>query len=198
MLVRLGIWLILTLGLAASARAAPPAITGFTPQTGTIGTLVKIVGVGLDSTVAVRFNGTLAESIRIISSTHIKAVVPRRATSGPITISGPSGEFESEIPFLVEPAGGIRLAFARPRPNPSRGAVAWRFSLGRPGSVCLAIFNVRGNRVRTICRDYALPGVQELRWDGRDASGSRLPAGVYCGSLDAEGARVAQCVTLVR
>lgn len=194
---RLRVLLLVTLAAALPARASPPAVTGFTPQNGTVGTLVKIVGFSLDSVTTVRFNGVESESVGIISSTHIKALVPRRATSGPVEVSGHNGRFETDVPFLVEPPGGIRLAFSRPRPNPARGGVAWRFSLMDPGRVRLAIYSVRGYHVRTLFGDFAFPGVQELRWDGRDRSGARVPAGVYCGRLEAAGRSARQCVTLV-
>ena len=65
---------------------AAPVITGFTPPEGPPGTLVKIVGRGLDALEAVRFNGVEAD-YRVVSETHIKAVVPAAATSGPLVVA---------------------------------------------------------------------------------------------------------------
>ncbi len=183
--------------IATPVLAEGPSLTGFTPQVGTVGSLVKIIGANLESVTSVQFNGLESDSVHIISSTHIKVVVPRRATSGPITVAGPNGTSESAFAFLVEPAGGIRLAFSAPRPNPSRGEVAWRFSLSRPGRTCLTVFNLRGARVSRSCLDFAFSGVQELIWDGRDPSKRAVPSGVYFGRLESGGWSETRQVTLV-
>jgi hypothetical protein len=77
-------------------------------------------------------------------------------------------------------AGGLRLA--APRPNPSAGgaSMALRFELATGGPVTARVLDVHGRLVRTLARDLACPvGPSELRWDGRDAGGTAVPAGLY-------------------
>jgi hypothetical protein len=68
-------------------------------------------------------------------------------------------------------------------PNPVTESARIRFSLPAAGHARLDLFGVDGTRVRTLV-DAALPaGPGQAVWDGRDASGRRVPAGVYLFSL---------------
>lgn len=74
-----------------------------------------------------------------------------------------------------------------PAPNPVRGAMTIRFQLHAAAPVDLAVFDVRGRRVRVITEaDYA-PGPHDLPWDGRDERGHQAASGLYYLRLRAEG-----------
>ena len=80
------------------------AITSFTPITGPVGTAVAISGAGFDPNLAgntVRFNG---EQAVIVSggATLLNAIVPPRATTGPITVTNFRGTATSATPFTVQ------------------------------------------------------------------------------------------------
>ncbi len=65
-----------------------PALTGFSPTSGPVGTLVTITGTGLldgGNNASVTFNGTPA-AISSDTATSIQAAVPTGATSGPISV----------------------------------------------------------------------------------------------------------------
>ncbi len=85
---------------------------------------------------------------------------------------------------LPGPTGPTRLWLAPALPNPSRGQALVRFSLPRPGRVELALFDLRGRRVRTLLRGFRDAGEQEWVVSTRGlARGSyllrlRTPAGV--------------------
>jgi endoglucanase len=74
----------------------------------------------------------------------------------------------------VEGALGFNIA-----PNPSSQVVTLRFVLARPADVSLAIFDVRGRRVRNIHTGHAAAGVHQSLWDGRDEAGILVAAGTY-------------------
>ncbi|MBD3236055.1 MAG: S8 family serine peptidase [Candidatus Eisenbacteria bacterium] len=69
---------------------------------------------------------------------------------------------------------GMRLACF---PNPSLGRVAFRLpAAGDAGSLeRLMIFDATGRLVRSLAGE----GGRQISWNGRDASGSRVPAGIY-------------------
>jgi hypothetical protein len=83
-------------GAPASAGfgAAAPSITGFSPSSGPVGTSVTINGGGFTGTTAVMFNGT-AGTFTVNSDSQITATVPAGATSGPISVTTPSGSVSS-------------------------------------------------------------------------------------------------------
>jgi hypothetical protein len=84
-------------------------------------------------------------------------------------------------------------------PNPFRAQVDVAFTLGRPGAVDLAVFDVMGRQVRSVARAaWLAAGPQSLRWDGRDAGGREAGAGVYFVRLKTERATWTRAVVRVR
>ncbi|MEP0547150.1 MAG: FG-GAP-like repeat-containing protein [Rhodothermales bacterium] len=69
-------------------------------------------------------------------------------------------------------------------PNPFAERTMIPYHLGQAGPVSLAVYDLLGRRVRTLV-DAARPaGSHTATWDGRDASGRRLSAGVYLYRLE--------------
>ena len=66
----------------ATAPVPPPAVSAVNPKSGTTagGTSVTITGTGFQAGAAVRFGGTAASSVVVVSSTRITAVTPARST----------------------------------------------------------------------------------------------------------------------
>jgi hypothetical protein len=88
----------------AVATSAPfsilPKITGFSPQSGAVGTSVTITGSALTGALFVRFNGTVA-TFTIDSYTQITATVPAGATTGRIIVRTAGGMTRSAQDFTV-------------------------------------------------------------------------------------------------
>ncbi|HJQ96981.1 MAG TPA: FlgD immunoglobulin-like domain containing protein, partial [Candidatus Polarisedimenticolaceae bacterium] len=75
------------------------------------------------------------------------------------------------------------------RPNPSSGLTHFSFSLASRGRARLGVYDLLGRRVATLV-DADLPGgVHAAVWNGRDATGARVPSGVYLADLQAGGER---------
>ncbi len=81
---------------------APPTLTGFSPASGPVGTIVTLAGTGLSGATAVAFNGTSAQ-FTVVSDTKITATVPAGATSGAISVTTPGGTVQSATAFTVTP-----------------------------------------------------------------------------------------------
>jgi len=83
--------------------------------------------------------------------------------------------------------------------NPFRAGGMLRFALERPGHAVLAIYDLQGREVRRLVDASSLSaGPHAASWDGRDAQGLRLPAGIYFGKLTADGKEDARKLVLVR
>ncbi|MGH2518660.1 MAG: IPT/TIG domain-containing protein, partial [Chloroflexota bacterium] len=80
---------------------APPAISGFSPTSGPVGTVLTLTGTGFTGATSVRFNGTAATAYTVASATRITATVPAGATSGPISVTTPNGSATSAASFTV-------------------------------------------------------------------------------------------------
>ncbi len=64
-------------------------------------------------------------------------------------------------------------------PNPFNTTTHLRFHLPQAASVHLAIYNVQGQRVRTLVDAPLHAGIHQMRWDGRDERGHSAATGPY-------------------
>jgi hypothetical protein len=65
-------------------------------------------------------------------------------------------------------------------PNPFNPTTTLRYDVPRPGTkVEIVVYNIRGQRVRTLVSEMRAPGVYQTEWNGLDESGSPVASGVY-------------------
>ena len=69
-------------------------------------------------------------------------------------------------------------------PNPFNPTTTIRFSLAEESAVFLAVYDLRGRRVRNLVNEPRLPGTYTVVWDGTDDSGQIVASGVYLYSLE--------------
>lgn len=81
--------------------AARPAVNGFLPLAGPVGTSVAIVGTGFTAGATVAFGGSAAASVTFVAATQLNAMVPAGAASGPITVTTAAGSATSAASFTV-------------------------------------------------------------------------------------------------
>ena len=70
-------------------------------------------------------------------------------------------------------------------PNPFNSQTMIRFALPEREEVELAVYNLMGQKVRTLIGGVRKAGTYTVRWDGRDESGRGLASGVYLYRLQA-------------
>jgi hypothetical protein len=85
--------------------------------------------------------------------------------------------------------GARGLATLTCAPSPFVGAARLSFTLSRTGPADLRIYALDGREVRVLVHESAAPGTHVTVWDGRDAHGARVPAGVYFARLLTPDAR---------
>ena len=74
-----------------------------------------------------------------------------------------------------------------PTPNPSSGRAQFELILPAAGEVRLTLVDVTG-RLIAVAHDGRLEaGRQRIVWDGRDAQGGALSAGIYYARLQVDG-----------
>ena len=96
---------------AGSVRSRTPftvtySLTGFTPSSGPVGTVVTMKGVGFTNPSTVKFHGVSPVNATFVSSSQLKATVPAGATTGTITVirsTGTPSTTESAASFTVTP-----------------------------------------------------------------------------------------------
>lgn len=68
-------------------------------------------------------------------------------------------------------------------PNPSRSLTVLHLESGAAGHRELVVTDVLGRAVRRLADGWFAAGRRDVAWDGRDDSGTRVPAGVYFAEL---------------
>jgi hypothetical protein len=98
------------------------------------------------------------------------------------------------------PYAGIRAArLLANAPNPFNPRTQLRWAQTRPGRAGLALYDLRGRRVREFDAGFRDPGEHFLMWDATDRRGEAVASGVYLLRLSFDGIESdRRSVTLVR
>jgi hypothetical protein len=64
-------------------------------------------------------------------------------------------------------------------PNPFNNETIIKYTLSKSSHVSLVIYNILGQKVRTLVSEYQKPGVKTVSWDGKDEKGEDLSSGIY-------------------
>ena len=86
-----------------------------------------------------------------------------------------------------EPSLPTRFALFEARPNPVNGLTEIKFALPKDADVEIVLYDARGRVVRELAKGHYNAGYHSVAWDGRDASGNALPAGVYFYRMNVRG-----------
>ena len=72
-----------------------------------------------------------------------------------------------------------KFTLAQNQPNPFNPQTRVGFSLPTASAVTIEIFNIAGQKVKTLIDGYYEAGEHYVTWDGRDQSGTRTASGIY-------------------
>jgi len=64
-------------------------------------------------------------------------------------------------------------------PNPFNGKTSIQFSLAKPGLVKLEVYNLMGQKIRTLVAENREAGNHAVSWDGKNDRGHQVVSGVY-------------------
>ena len=160
--------------------------TGFNPPENSWGQFTFDLTDSTNFTHLITFDGLgFAAALRQADRLHIRHDVAP-FSSGAHTTTGEFGIDNIELTSTligVEPlpasAGVNPIELSAPYPNPTRGAVVCAFETSDASAVHVAIIDAAGRLVRSETLPGAAPGRRTWMWDGLDASGRVMPAGVY-------------------
>jgi hypothetical protein len=93
-------------------------------------------------------------------------------------------------------AGGSRPLAAEP--NPFGPATRISYRVAQAGPVELAVYDPQGRMIRSLVSGESPIGEHAFVWDGRDASGEPVAAGVYIVKLNGAGAASSQKILRLR
>ncbi len=82
-----------------------------------------------------------------------------------------------------EPALPKEYAVTGSHPNPFNPSTTISFTLPRGGDASLTVYNIAGQKVRTLISGFTAAGTHSAMWNGRDDSGRMVSSGVYIAHL---------------
>ncbi|MBN2091033.1 T9SS type A sorting domain-containing protein, partial [candidate division KSB1 bacterium] len=91
-----------------------------------------------------------------------------------IKVTAVEGEILSLGPRMPE-----SHAVVKNYPNPFNPETTVEYYLPKDGVVELAIYNMLGQKVRTVVNDFRLAGTYKISWNGLDQQGHSVPSGIY-------------------
>ena len=81
----------------------------------------------------------------------------------------------------IEPEEGIPTSFSLQQnyPNPFNPTTEIKYQINQLGDVRLAIYNILGEKVKTLVNQSLAPGSYSVTWNGNNEAGMSVPSGVY-------------------
>ncbi len=64
-------------------------------------------------------------------------------------------------------------------PNPFNPSTTISFNLAQESPVTIEVFNILGQKVKTLMNDMGIPGTNSVVWNGTDDSGKNISSGIY-------------------
>ncbi len=83
-------------------------------------------------------------------------------------------------------------------PNPFNPTTTISFDLPKAGLVNLDIYNIRGQKVKSLLNEHFTQGNHQVLWNGTDDNGSAVASGVYFARISIEGKATSRKLVLMK
>ncbi len=83
-------------------------------------------------------------------------------------------------------------------PNPFNPTTTISFSLPYDSQVVLSIYNIKGQKIKTIMKNCLKSGQHNIVWDGQDESGKHISSGIYFGLLETPDFKTTKKMILIK
>ena len=103
-------------------------------------------------------------------------------------------DFTSEVSEVLPSVTDISAIY----PNPFNPTTNIRFSNRVAGNVSLEVYNVKGQKVKTLASGHHEAGHYQVTWNGDDSNGRKVGSGVYFTRLVTEDKQVIKKMVLVK
>ena len=91
-----------------------------------------------------------------------------------------------------------RFSLAQNYPNTFNRATTITFEISRTTSINLIIYNLLGQKIRTLIDQKIVAGVHQIEWDGRNDAGKTVASGIYLYRLSTKGLQQTRKMILMR
>ena len=78
-----------------------------------------------------------------------------------------------------KPFTPVDFSLSENHPNPFNPQTEISYDLPNAGQVELSIYNLLGQRIKTLVDEFQAAGHKTVRWDGTDEEGNKIASGIY-------------------
>jgi hypothetical protein len=110
---------------------------------------------------------------------NVAEVITYEADAAAGTVREPLVLRTSGVAFEVPGTMPNDYSLSQNYPNPFNPVTIIRYNLPAPGEVTLSVYNILGQKVRTLVSGFVDSGPHEAIWNGRDEDGQPVSTGVY-------------------
>jgi hypothetical protein len=104
----------------------------------------------------------------------------------------------SASPVFDEPIHSDAMSIRSINPNPFSSTTTVMFDLPGGSGFNAEVFDIRGQRIRSLARAEVAAGPRTLSWDGRDEAGLKVADGVYFFRLETGGMSLTKKMVLIK
>lgn len=79
----------------------------------------------------------------------------------------------------------VKYILYQNHPNPFNGTTQIKYHNTISSTIQIIVFNLLGEKIRTILNANVLPGTHSIKWDGKNECGKTMPSGIYMYRLNA-------------
>jgi flagellar hook assembly protein FlgD len=72
-----------------------------------------------------------------------------------------------------------RTSLSQNYPNPFNPTTTISYSLAQPGNVELAVYNIKGQKVKTLVNERKEAGSHKVIWNGKNDTNKSVSSGIY-------------------
>jgi len=138
---------------------------------------------GAGALAMIRMRTATSANIGSVTQIVIEEVAANDPSGNPIELVAQGTDIVVAINHHAEiPA---QYALMQNYPNPFNPETVIEFALPQPGHVKLEVYNVLGQRIRTLINERVEAGVKTIKWNGRNDAGQQVPSGVYLYRMEA-------------
>jgi hypothetical protein len=94
-------------------------------------------------------------------------------------------DISGELEFKESGSAPEHFSLSQNYPNPFNPQTTISYSLPQDAHVRLAVYNILGQKVRTLVDKHQSAGVQTVSWEGTDDKGNQVSSGVYFYKVEA-------------
>ncbi len=95
-------------------------------------------------------------------------------------------------------SGPLVLSLLQNRPNPFNPETTISFTITEKNPVVLNVYNLKGQRVKSLCNENLNPGVHSIIWNGTDDNGIKVTSGIYYYKLVTQGKELIRKMVMLK